>query len=215
MGVLGLSPQSPSVVQQRISRVAAASVPVNSVRNRCFGTLSTGSLGKGATKAEGLGSNRVWLHRPASCRASRCEVVGGERHLHTTEADFPKATHHQTHSGAEISEPDGNAVVRPRHGNEKAPESPGLSVSSRDIRNLSVPRRGAEQSHDSPGKSTADAHDDALSDAFSDSRLVKLIEVWPALSEDVKEKILGLAGHDIDDLNDVTTEMVLGENGLS
>ena len=78
-----------------------------------------------------------------------------------------------------------------------------------------VPPQGAELSQDSAGTSQVDGQGDAESDAFSDARLVKLIEVWPALSEDVKEKILGLAGHDIDDLNDVTTEMVLGENGLS
>lgn len=40
----------------------------------------------------------------------------------------------------------------------------------------------------------------------SDARLVKLIEVWPALADDVKAEILGLAGYDVDDLYDVTTE---------
>ena len=53
--VLGLSPQSPGVVRQRVSRVAARA-PVRLVRNRCFGTLSTGSLGTGATKAKVVGS---------------------------------------------------------------------------------------------------------------------------------------------------------------
>ena len=43
---------------------------------------------------------------------------------------------------------------------------------------------------------------------------MKLIEVWPALSEDVKGEILRLAGDDVDDLNDVTTEMGLGESGV-
>lgn len=38
---------------------------------------------------------------------------------------------------------------------------------------------------------------------ISDSRLVKLIEVWPTLGEDVKGEILRLAGYDVDDL---TTE---------
>lgn len=33
-----------------------------------------------------------------------------------------------------------------------------------------------------------------------------LIEVWPALGEDVKGEILRLAGYDVDDLNDVKTE---------
>jgi hypothetical protein len=44
---------------------------------------------------------------------------------------------------------------------------------------------------------------------------VKLIEVWPALSDDVKGEILRLVSDDVDDLNDVTTEMALGENGVS
>lgn len=39
---------------------------------------------------------------------------------------------------------------------------------------------------------------------ISDSRLVKLIEVWPALGDEVKAEILRLAGDGVDDLNDAT-----------
>ena len=37
------------------------------------------------------------------------EAVAGEHYLHTTDADFQKATHNQTHSGAEMSEIEGTA----------------------------------------------------------------------------------------------------------
>ena len=46
------------MVQQHISRVAASHAPVSPVRNRYFGTLSIGSLGKGATKARVVGSRK-------------------------------------------------------------------------------------------------------------------------------------------------------------
>lgn len=39
------------------------------------------------------------------------EAVAGEHYLHTTDADFPKATHFPTHSGAEMTEIGG--TVRP------------------------------------------------------------------------------------------------------
>ena len=56
-----------------------------------------------------------------------------------------------------------------------------------------MPPVGAEQSQDFGDKSTSSVPDDAFSDAFSDSRLLKLIEVWPALSDDVRDAIRALA----------------------
>ena len=52
-----------------------------------------------------------------------------------------------------------------------------------------MPPVGAEQSQDFGDKSTSSVPDDA----FSDSRLLKLIEVWPALSDDVRDAIRALA----------------------
>ena len=72
------------------------------------------------------------------------QLVAAKHYLQVTDEHFAKATHNQTHSGAEISEPDGNGVVRPLRDNEKTPEFPGLSVSCRDMHNLTVPRRGLE-----------------------------------------------------------------------
>jgi hypothetical protein len=45
---------------------------------------------------------------------------------------------------------------------------------------------------DFPGKTANSSEGDAFSDAFSDSRLVKLIEVWPALSDEVRGAVLAL-----------------------
>ncbi len=72
------------------------------------------------------------------------QLVAAKHYLQVTDQHFAKAIHNQTHSGAEISEPDGNSVVRPPRDNEKAPEFPGLSVSCRDMHNPTVPRRGLE-----------------------------------------------------------------------
>lgn len=83
-----------------------------------------------------------------------------------------------------------------------------------------VPPTGAELSQDSAGKSTIDDQGDAESDAVcvvSDSRLARLIEVWPALAEDVKGEMLTLAGlrpDDVDDFNDVRTDVApVGDGG--
>ena len=70
-----------------------------------------------------------------------------------------------------------------------------------------IPPTGAELSPESTGKSQVDGQGDANSDALSDDWLVKLVEVWPALVDDVKAEILSLAGlrpDDVDDFNDVT-----------
>ena len=72
------------------------------------------------------------------------QLVAAKHYLQVTDQHFAKATHNQTHSAAEMSEPDGNAVVRPLRDNEKALEFPGHSVSCRDMHNLTVPRRGLE-----------------------------------------------------------------------
>jgi hypothetical protein len=63
---------------------------------------------------------------------------------------------------------------------------------------------------DSSGNSQGYDQGDAESDAVcvvSDPWLARLIEVWPALADDVKGEMLTLAGlkpHDVDDFNDVT-----------
>ena len=72
------------------------------------------------------------------------QLVAAKHYLQVTDEHFAKATHNQTHSGAEISEPDGYAVVHPLRDNEKAPEFPGLSVSCRNLHNQTLPRRGLE-----------------------------------------------------------------------
>ena len=89
--------------------------------------------------------------------------------------------------------------VRSAHSKKKAATPFGVRLSE-------VPPVGAEQLQDSAGKSRFGDQGDAESDAFSDSRLVKLIEVWPALSDDLKAEILRLVSDDVDDLNDVTTD---------
>ena len=72
---------------------------------------------------------------------------------------------------------------------------------------MAIPSTGAELSQDSAGESQVAGQGDAESDAFSDARLVKMVEVWSSLSEEVKGEILRLVGDDVDDLNDVTSEM--------
>jgi hypothetical protein len=78
--------------------------------------------------------------------------------------------------------------------------------------NLAVPPAGAEQLLDSAGKSQVGDQRDVKSDAFSDVRLLKLSEVWPALSDDVKGEIARLAGLRPDDLNDDDDDNLLGRS---
>lgn len=71
-----------------------------------------------------------------------------------------------------------------------------------------VPPQGAEQLQGLAVNSTVVEQDDALSDArgrvsqVEDARLAKLIDVWPALGDDVKAVILSLAGQRPDDVDD-------------
>ncbi len=70
---------------------------------------------------------------------------------------------------------------------------------------------GFDSPHDSAGNRGVDEESGAHSGARGDSRLVKLIEVWPALADDLKTEMLTLAGlrpYDVDDFNDVTTESI-------
>ena len=76
--------------------------------------------------------------------------------------------------------------VRIAHSKEKAATPVGVKLSE-------LPPVGAEQTQELGDYSTSSIPDDAFSDAFSDSRLVKLIEVWPALSDDVRDAIRALA----------------------
>jgi len=60
---------------------------------------------------------------------------------------------------------------------------------------------------DSAGKSRFAGQGDAESDAvsvFSDPGLARLIEAWAGLPDDVKGRILALAGYDINDINDIS-----------
>ncbi len=65
-------------------------------------------------------------------------------------------------------------------------------------------------------RTEGDAESDAVC-VVTDPRLARLIEVWPALADDVKGEMLTLAGlrpDDVDDFNDVTTGMAsAGEAG--
>ena len=72
------------------------------------------------------------------------QLVAAKHYLQVTDEHFAKATHNQTHSGAEISEPDGKPVIRPLRDNEKAPEFPGLSVTCRDMHTSTVAEAGIE-----------------------------------------------------------------------
>ncbi len=124
-----------------------------------------------------------------------------------------KAAHIPAHNPAEMVEIEGKLVVRPLRENEKAPEFPGLSVPCRDVQGRSGGGGGNRNGADFPRESADVLEGDAESDAVcvvSDSRLVRLIEVWPALGDDVKSEILRLAGYD-----DVTTDAASGGNGVS
>ena len=72
------------------------------------------------------------------------EAVARKHYLQVTDEHFAKATHNQTHSAAEMSEPDGNAVVSPLRENEKGPEFPGLSATCTLLHKMAVPPRGFE-----------------------------------------------------------------------
>jgi hypothetical protein len=75
---------------------------------------------------------------------------------------------------------------------------------------------GLETTLDSAGNvgvgEKSGAHSGARGDADAiladrnDPRLLWLNDAWPALGEDVKGEILRLAGYDVDDLDDVTTD---------
>ena len=65
---------------------------------------------------------------------------------------------------------------------------------------------GFDSPHDSAGNVRVDEKSGAHSGARGDSRLVKLIEVWPALSDDLKGEILTLVGLRPYDFDDVAAE---------
>lgn len=63
------------------------------------------------------------------------------------------------------------------------------------------------------GNSTIGRQGDSQSDSLggvSDPRLARLIDVWPALAEDVKREMLTLAGLRPDDVDDFNTVNVGG-----
>ncbi|MFM9961557.1 MAG: hypothetical protein ACKV2Q_10060 [Planctomycetaceae bacterium] len=75
------------------------------------------------------------------------------------------------------------------------------------------PRQGLNKVEISRENHAVDGQGDSQSDSLggvSDSRLARLIEVWPALADDVKGEMLTLAGlrpYDVDDFNDVRTDV--------
>ncbi len=68
-------------------------------------------------------------------------------------------------------------------------------------------QRDSTPPHETTGNVGGDEKRGAHSGARGDSRLVKLIEVWPALTDDLKTDILTLAGlrpYDFDDVTETT-----------
>ena len=72
------------------------------------------------------------------------QLIAAKHYLQVTDEHFAKATHNQTHSAAEMSEPDGTSVMRPLRDNEKVPEFPGLSVTCRLLYASTVAEAGIE-----------------------------------------------------------------------
>ena len=72
------------------------------------------------------------------------QLIAAKHYLQVTDEHFAEATHNQTHSGAEIGEPDGNPVIRPLRQNEKGPEFPGLSRPFSSVNFMAVPPTGVE-----------------------------------------------------------------------
>ena len=68
---------------------------------------------------------------------------------------------------------------------------------------MKVGDTGFDSPHDSAGNRGVDEKSGAHSGARGDSRLVKLIEVWPGLADDLKTEILTLAGLRPYDVNDL------------
>ncbi len=137
------------------------------------------------------------------------QLIAAKHYLQVTDSHFQEAAQNPTQKGTEMSEPDGKTVIRPIRENEKGPVFPGLSASCTILNKITVLPRGVELSQDSAGNSRADDQGDSQSDSLvvvSDPRLARLIEVWPALADDVKGEMLTLAGlrsYDVDDFNDV------------
>ena len=89
------------------------------------------------------------------------------------------------------------------------------------VRILNVGDTGFDTPSNSVGNHANQSHDGAHSGArgdVTDAQLARLIEVWPALSDDVKAEILALVGlrpYDVDDLGDVTSEVASVEKGMA
>ena len=90
----------------------------------------------------------------------------------------------------------------------------GIHAASNDCSTSQLPDQGPNFVENSRGKPQSEVQGDSLSDSLGDSRLAKLIEVWPALSDKVKAEILTLAGlrpDDVDDFNDVAPAAARGD----
>ncbi len=77
-------------------------------------------------------------------RLGNSQLIAAKHYLQVTDEHFAKATHNQTHSGAEIGETEGKAVIRPLRENEKGPEFPGLSRPFSSVSFMAVPPTGVE-----------------------------------------------------------------------
>ncbi|MFM9965339.1 MAG: tyrosine-type recombinase/integrase [Planctomycetaceae bacterium] len=135
------------------------------------------------------------------------EAVAGEHYLHTTESDFPKALENPGQNpgraAAEMSESSG--TVRPAGNPEtqKPRHFRGIHSLSDTCTTNQLPGQGTNLCEISREIQAVDGQGDSQSDSLGgvvDPRLARLIEVWPALDDDVKAEIVRLARYDVDDV---------------
>ena len=67
------------------------------------------------------------------------QLIAAKHYLQVTDSHFQEATQNPTQKGTEMSETDGNPVIRPLRENEKGPEFPGLSASCTLLRKMEYP----------------------------------------------------------------------------
>ena len=142
--------------------------------------------------------------------------VVAEHYLRVTESDFQSALGQKTKFGAAKrmkcpkpiqmrSRPRSHITKKPRYFTGFARISLGFIVQKWTIQDSNITAVSAgKQSDPAIGGTESGTLSGEL--LISDARLVKLIEVWPALADDVKGEMLTLAGlrpYDVDDFNDV------------
>ncbi len=125
-------------------------------------------------------------------------AVAAKHYLQALDTHFTKATQKATqHTAANGDFETHRATI-----NAKTLEKPRVLAKK-------MGDTGFDSPPDSAGNVGCRNKSGAHSGARGDSRLVKLIEVWSTLSDDVKGEMLALAGlrpYDVDDFNDVTAE---------